>query len=71
MNKYEYSELRAAAIAQNANENDINDLGNWFALYGGAFWNGEYYDVDDGRRLFPVFDEIRPGEFYTIGYEFK
>lgn len=61
----EYEELRSAAIADDATQEDINALGAWFESNGSTYWNGEYYDADDGIRLYP----IDCGE--TIGYEIR
>ena len=72
MNRYSYEELRAAATADGATEQDVNALGEWFERYGQTCWNGEYYDADDGLRLFPVVawdDEEDQGEI--VGYEFR
>ena len=72
MNRYDYAELRAAATADGATEQAVNALGEWFERFGETLWNGEYYDADDGLRLFPVVawdDEADQGEI--IGYEFR
>lgn len=61
----EYEELRAAATADDATQEDINALGSWFESNGSAYWNGEYYDADDGIRLYPT----DYGE--TVGYEIR
>ena len=70
-NKYQYDELRAAAINPSAAQEDINALGEWFDAYGANFWNGEYYDAD-GYKVVPVVewdDETETGK--TIGYEIE
>lgn len=67
----EYEELLAAATAQDADQDDIDALGDWFAANGNAYWNGEYYDAD-GIRLYPIIewdDETDQGE--TVGYEIR
>lgn len=53
---YSYAELRAAATADTAKQIDIDTLGVWFHDYGSGYWNGEYYDADNGLRLRPVFE---------------
>lgn len=71
-NRYSYQELRAAAIAPEAQQIDVDTLGEWFRLYGGTSWNGEYYDADDGLRLYEIVawdDETDQGE--VTGYEFR
>ena len=74
MNRYDYKELRERAV--NGGADDVNALGEWFEKYGEMYWNGEYYDADDGYRLFPIFethfDEDGDLDFVeTVGYEFK
>lgn len=54
---YDYKELREKATAQNATQSDIDALGELFVAYGADSWNGEYYDADDGFRLFPIFEK--------------
>jgi hypothetical protein len=69
---YEYEELRAAAAAPGANQADIDALGEWFNQHGSMYWNGEYYDADDGLRLYPVYkwdEELDQGEL--LRYEIR
>lgn len=70
-NRYSYYELRAKATAPDAEQIDIDTLGEWFAFYGSDYWNGEYYDAD-GLRLFPVVvwnENTEQGEIER--YEFR
>lgn len=70
--RYSYSELRTAATSDDAQQIDIDTLGAWFDAYGQSYWNGEYYDADDGLRLFPIIkwdDDLDQGE--TVGFEFR
>lgn len=69
--RYDYEELRAAAIRTNATQKDINTLGEWFNSYGESYWNGEYYDMDDGLRLYPVSEEVETDVFEVVGYEIR
>lgn len=72
VSRYNYAELRAAATAPDAEQIDIDTLGQWFSLYGSQYWNGEYYDADDGLRLYEVTEwdeELDQGE--VTGYEFR
>ena len=75
MNRYSYQELREAALSPAATQENINALGEWFERYGHEnpdFWNGEYWDADDGMRLFPVYtDPDEYGDSDIIGYEFR
>lgn len=70
-NYYSYDELRAKALSADAEQIDIDTLGEWFEEYGRDSWNGEYYDAD-GYMVFPVYSE--PDEFddvTIIGYELR
>lgn len=67
--RYNYAELRAKAVAPGATQADINTLGEWFFQFG-SDWNGEYYDADGGKRLYPIYKQIDEDDFETIGYEF-
>lgn len=69
--KYSYEELRAAAVSPNATQIDIDTLGAWFDCYGMDSWNGEYFDADNGLRLFPVCEEDEDENFTVTGYEFR
>ena len=70
--RYQYEDLRAAAVAPGAAQEAINELGAWFEQFGMSCWNGEYFDADDGLRLFRVYswdDESDTGD--VVGYEFR
>ncbi len=69
-NRYEYEELRAAAIAPDAKQEDVDALAEWFERYGDQFWNGESYDAD-GVRLYPVYKETADGDFEIVCYEIR
>lgn len=71
VSKYNYEELRAAAVSPNATQIDIDTLGEWFDCYGMDSWNGEYFDADNGLRLFPIYEEDEDENFTVIGYEFR
>ena len=71
VNYYNYAEIRATALNSRTPE-AVNALGEWFSRFGDRFWNGEYYDADDGLRLFPVYGLDEDGEVSDlIGYELK
>lgn len=65
-NRYNYDELRAAAISPSATQEDINRLGEWFSEYGEAYWNGYYYDAD-GYKLIPLYDIDEDWELVFTG----
>lgn len=76
ISRYDYEDLRNKAIQPNAKQEDIDALGEWFEEFGYDFWNGEHFDADDGKRLFPIHDEHydENGELIQadiIGYEFR
>ena len=55
---YDYKRLRARAVARNAKQGDINNLGEWFERFGWKYWNGSFFDCDNGARLYPVYEPI-------------
>ena len=68
--QYNYEELKNAALAPDATQEDINALGEWFERYGDRYWNGEYFSVE-GERLYRIWDwdeELDQGE--VVGYYF-
>lgn len=66
---YDYNELKTRAI--NGDKNAVNELGEWFRNYGDMYWNGEYYDADDGFRLYPIYEKADEDEFELRGYGVK
>lgn len=70
---YRYDELKEQALKPDATQDEINALGEWFNEFGGDFWNGEYYSVDEKRdiKIYPVFEEIDEDQFELIGYCFS
>ena len=71
MGYYDYKELRAAATAPGATQADVDALGEWFSRYGAIYWNGESYDMDDGKRIFPEYSETAPDEWEITGYSIR
>lgn len=69
---YSYQELLEKAMAPDAEQIDIDTLGEWFQTYGMTYWNGERFDIDG-------FHSIRPVQVYdyyddcwiTTGYEIR
>ena len=64
INRYSYAELRAAVEAD-ANEENVNALGEWFESYGTEYWNGEYFDAD-GIKIYPIVSEDE--DYELLGY---
>lgn len=58
MSYYDYSELLAKATRKRATREDRLDLLSWFDTYGDRYWNGEYYELEDGKKLYPVYRVI-------------
>lgn len=69
MTRYDYQELRAKAIENPTFEN-LEALADWLSNYDMNSWNGEFWDIDDGQRLYPVYgDEDENGCFPIVNYE--
>ena len=56
----EFYSLRDNALAEDASEMDINELGYYLEVYGMSMWTGEGWLVDDEHELY------RDGEGYGI-----
>lgn len=65
--RYEYDELREKAL--NGNQEDINKLGEWFENYGECYWNGEFFDADNGIKIIPDYTEDSEGNLEVAGYK--
>ena len=69
--RYEYDEALSAAL-ENPSFHNLEELAKWLDVYDPSAWNGEYYDLDEGRRLFPVYgDEDENGCFPVVGYDIR
>lgn len=69
MTRYDYEELRAKAIENPTFEN-LEALADWLRNYGTKSWNGEFWDIDDGQRLYPIYGgEDENGCFPIVNYE--
>lgn len=55
MSRYDYAELRAAAMDTRSQE-DLDNLASWLIQHGMIYWNGEAFDIDDGYMLRPVYE---------------
>ena len=71
MSRYSYEELKAKALAPDAEQHDIDNLGDWFVLYGDNYWNGEYFEIDSYNRLYPIYEEDEDGELVMLGFEIR
>ena len=69
MTRYDYQELREKAINNPTFEN-LEALADWLRNYDGNSWNGEFWDIDNGQRLYPIYgDEDENGCFPIVNYE--
>ena len=69
MTYYDYEELRAKAIENPTFEN-LEALADWLRNYDMNSWNGEFWDIDDGQRLYPIYgDEDEDGDFPIVNYK--
>lgn len=53
---YTYQDVKKVAMSDTATAEDRIRLYNWFDNEDIADWNGEYFDMDDGLRLYPVYE---------------
>ena len=70
-NYYDYQDLERKALLPCAAQEDIDALGEWFEQFGSRYWNGECYDIDGNRALFPVYREVSEDEYEIIGWEIR
>lgn len=65
---YTYQQLREKALSENATAEDRIRLFSWFEHESMRDWNGEYFDMDDGLRLYPVYDVItdESGDYESV-----
>ena len=68
MNEYAYAELREKALSAESTAEDRIELFDWMENYDMRAWNGEYFDIDEGLRLYPVYDitEDEDGEILEM-----
>ena len=63
MNEYSYKELKEAAMRRNARAEDRIALVEWFEWFSnGRDWNGEFWDLGNGLRLYPIYEGREPDE---------
>lgn len=68
---YDYAEL-VAALDREESEQNLRALGEWFQRYGGSYWDGECWTIDEesDRHLYPI-SRLMDGyedQFETVGY---
>ena len=67
----DYDKLVQKALSAEATQGDLEALWNWFSEYGRKYWNGECYDIDGRRGLYPVYEQADEDEFQITGYEIR
>ena len=67
---YQYEELYAAASKFDSTTEDRLALYEWLNQYDYQSWNGEYFDLDDGHGLYPIYEE-HDGDFTVIDAEIR
>ena len=75
MNCYSYQELLEKSSSINSTKEDRIKLYNWFENYGYDFWNGECFEIDKSRNLYPVYeiltDEDGEEEYILVDCEIR
>lgn len=81
-NEYSFEELYQAATAPDAQQIDVDTLGEWADRFGDC-WNGECYDVSHphlepsgSRELWPIYrihldEDGEIGEVEIVGYRWS
>ena len=69
---YEYNAL-LVAVEENKTPEALEALGEWFQRYGEAYWNGECWDIDGNRGLYPIYKLVDEEceDWEIIGYEIR
>ena len=72
MNRYEYKDI-LAAVDENETPESLAALGEWFQRYGDMYWNGECWDIDGNRGLYPIYKLVDEEceDWEIIGYEIR
>ena len=65
-----YQELRTRAISRDTDAEKRLDFFYWMEQNDTADWNGEYFEIDNGLRMYPVY-KTRDDEFELIDVEIK
>lgn len=75
MEPYEYYNYRdlLAAVDENETPETLSALGEWFSQYGDEYWNGECWDIDGNRRLYPIYAPLDEEceQWEITGYEIR
>lgn len=68
---YQFEEIYAAASKFDSTKEERMALYNWLDIYDPSSWNGECYDLGDGRSLYPIYEEDEDGNFNVIDAEIR
>lgn len=71
MGYHDYSELLSKATRKRATREDRLDLWCWFEMHGDRYWNGECYDLGEGRAIYPVYRVIDDETFELVDAEVR
>lgn len=71
MTMYDFEELKNKALSPDATKEDRMNLLDWFQAYGDRYWNGEYFDIENGRALYPIYSEVDEDEFEITDAEVR
>lgn len=55
MARYDYEDL-IKAYEDDRSEANLMALVEWFDRYGRDYWNGQCYEIDSSRSLYPVYN---------------
>ncbi len=68
---YNYENLKMNALKVGASKEDRLALLEWFEQYGMDFWNGECYDLENGKCLYPIYEEVEEDVFDIVDAEIR
>lgn len=70
MTRYDFEDLYAAANRFEATAEDRMKLCSWMETYDMDSWNGECFNLGDGRSLYPIYEE-QDDEFILVDAEIR
>ena len=71
MTEYDYRELREKALRFGSTIEDRLALFEWMERYDMRSWNGECFDIDDGKSLYPIYSEEEDDQAELIDAEVR
>lgn len=70
MTRYDFEDLYAAATRFEATAEDRINLYNWMESFDMDSWNGECFDLGNGRSIYPIYEE-QDDDFILIDAEIR